>query len=77
MNPHHYSRIETLVIGSFHRPPGPSPDNLRQLDAALSDIHSKFKSAVILLEGDFNLGDTDWSNSTVKQYANPLNVNFS
>ena len=61
----HIQGHKPLIIGSFYRPPKSAPINIQQLSDSIADIKTKFKNAVILIAGDFNLGDIDWSNRSV------------
>ena len=57
-----------LFIGYFYRPPDENdPGYLDQLQSCLSKIST---GALTWLEGNFNLGDIDWTTDSVKQYAN-------
>ena len=64
----HIQGFKRLIIGSFYRPPSSDPANLRELARSLSNIHAKFKEAIVVLAGDFNLADIDWTNRLVKTY---------
>ena len=64
----HIQGHRPLVIGSFYRPPKSPATNLQELSSTLPDIKAKFKNAVIILAGDFNLADVDWENWCVKPY---------
>lgn len=48
---------KSLVIGSHYRPPGSSHDQFIQLSAFLDTLQDD----IIILGGDFNLPDIDWS----------------
>ncbi|XP_072048592.1 uncharacterized protein [Amphiura filiformis] len=65
----HIQGHQPLIIGSFYRPPRSPSANLDQLSITLSEIQSKFKNAIVILAGDFNLADIDWSEREVKKYA--------
>ena len=52
---------KTLYLGSFYRPPDiTDPEYLVQLNSSLGRIMS-YKNSQVLLGGDFNCGDIDWS----------------
>lgn len=52
----------TLLIGVCYRPPRKSPDFPRKLHNVLNKLVSKHPKAHILLFGDFNYPNIDWSN---------------
>lgn len=52
----------TLLIGVCYRPPHRSPDFPRKLQNALNQLVSKHPKAHVLLFGDFNYPNIDWSN---------------
>ncbi|XP_052261072.1 uncharacterized protein LOC127865168 [Dreissena polymorpha] len=57
----------SLYIGAFYRPPNiDDPDYLNHLDTCLSRIPT---TAHIWLGGDFNLGDINWEDNSVKEHA--------
>lgn len=66
----HIQGHRPLIIGSFYRPPNSAPSNLQQLADNIVEIQHKFKNAVLVVAGDFNLGDIDWIHREVKPYAN-------
>ena len=58
------------IVGSFYRPPNQrDPNYLKQLRLSLSRIKMNCNTAVCL-GGDFNLGDSNWTNSTVVAGSN-------
>lgn len=61
--------FKRLVIGSFYRPPKSDPTNLQELERSLANMYARFKETVVILGGDFNLADIDWTNRVVKPYA--------
>eukprot|EP00057_Strongylocentrotus_purpuratus_P009574 XP_011664048.1 PREDICTED: uncharacterized protein LOC105438213 [Strongylocentrotus purpuratus] len=61
--------FKKLIIGSFYRPPNSDLANLHGLAQSLSDICAKFKDPILIVGGDFNLADVDWTKRTVKPYA--------
>ena len=65
----HIQGRKSLNIGSFYRPPNSAPSNLEQPATSLRDIQAKFKNAILLIAGDFNLADIDWDDRIVKPYA--------
>ncbi len=58
---------EPLLIGAFYRPPGTTVEALHQLDTSLTKINTNSKPKHILLGGDFNVPQVDWSNHTINQ----------
>ena len=59
-----------LIVGAFYRPPNQSdPNYLEQLRLSLSRIKMN-RNTTVCLEGDFNLGDINWTNSTVVAGSN-------
>ena len=64
-----YTGSKPLIIGAFYRPPKSPVTNLEHLTTFLADIQTKFKNAVVIVAGDFNLADIDWSDRIVKPYA--------
>eukprot|EP00057_Strongylocentrotus_purpuratus_P029524 XP_011683998.1 PREDICTED: uncharacterized protein LOC105447523 [Strongylocentrotus purpuratus] len=52
------------------RPPNSDRENLQQLSESLQYISRSMRNSTILVAGDFNLPHIDWSNRTVKPYAN-------
>ena len=57
---------EPLIIGSFYRPPNAGQSNLEQLPTSLRDIQTKFKNAILLIAGNFNIADINWDDRIVK-----------
>ena len=57
----------SLYVGVFYRPPdSDNPDYLPQLDTCLSRIP---ENAYIWLSGDFNVGDINWTDNSLKGSA--------
>ena len=57
----------TLYLGSFYRPPDKiDNDYLEEFNSSLSRIMSS-KNAHVLIGGDFNCGDIEWSHMKVPQ----------
>ena len=57
----------TLYLGSFYRPPDKiDNDYLEELNSSLSRIMSN-RNAHVLIGGDFNCGDIEWSHMKVPQ----------
>ena len=57
----------SLYVGAFYRQPdSDNPDYLAQQDTCLSRIPEK---AYIWLNGNFNLADIDWTDSSLKGSA--------
>ncbi|XP_033628827.1 uncharacterized protein LOC117291298 [Asterias rubens] len=65
----HIKGYKRLIIGSFYRPPNSPPANIQHLSDSLASIQSKFKNAILIVGGDFNLADIDWTNRSVRPYA--------
>lgn len=65
----HIKGYKPLIIGSFYRPPNSPPANIQHLSDSLASIQSKFKNAILIVGGDFNLADIDWTNRSVRPYA--------
>jgi hypothetical protein len=65
----HVQGCKPLIIGSFYRPPSSAPSNLHALSDSIDEIQQKYKNAVVVIGGDFNLADIDWINRVVKPYA--------
>ena len=61
---------KSLFVGSFYRPPSDKDYSMDQFNKSITKVVSKSKSANILVAGDFNLGDIDWTSNSVKKYAN-------
>ncbi len=56
---------KTLYLCSFYRPPDKTdPDYLEQLNTSLHRLAS-YKTANVLIGGDFNCGDIDWASMHV------------
>ncbi len=55
-----------LIVGSFYRPPNSAPSNLTQL----ADNIVKFKNAVLVVAGDFNLADESSKCSLLLEICN-------
>ena len=62
--------FKPLLMGVFYRPPNSDRENLQHLSESLQCISSSMRNSTILVAGDFNLPHVDWSNRTVKPYAN-------
>ena len=57
----------TLYLGSFYRPPNKiDNDYLEEFNSSLSQIMSN-RNAHVLIGGDFNCGDIEWSHMKVPQ----------
>ena len=65
----HIQGRKPLIIGSFYRPSNSAPSNLEQLATSLRNTQAKFKNAILLIAGNFNLADTDWDDHIIKPYA--------
>ncbi|CAC5368279.1 unnamed protein product [Mytilus coruscus] len=55
---------KTTYLGAYYRPPSDKGESLEHLSTSLNRI-CNISSANIMLSGDFNLGNIDWSNSSV------------
>ena len=66
----HIQGSKPLIIGTFYRPPKSAASNLQQLADNIADIQVMYKNAILVVAGDFNLADINWTDRTVKPYAN-------
>ncbi|CAG2224567.1 KRAB [Mytilus edulis] len=55
---------KTTYLGGYYRPPSDKGESLEHLSTSLNRI-CNISSANIMLSGDFNLGNIDWSNLSV------------
>jgi len=57
------SKSENILIGSYYREPKSKLQALEELDKSLSKIANSnvYKNMKLFIDGDFNLGDIDWS----------------
>ena len=69
-----------LIIGSFYRPRPDDNTSLGHLNESLSRLNQNSKS-VLLIGGDFNLGNIDWDSSStipgksnIKQHQELLDI---
>jgi hypothetical protein len=51
---------QSVLIGSFYRPPNSREDTLIELEKSLTNMRSLHPNAQIILGGDFNLPGIDW-----------------
>ena len=59
-----------LYVAAYYRPLDEPADRLEKFEAALDQLLSKTdrnNKATLLIGGDFNIGDVDWENGTVKK----------
>ena len=57
----HVQKTMDMTLGSFYTPPH-SPETIwNDLSQCLSQLRHKFANAVLLLGGDFNCPEIDWS----------------
>lgn len=57
------ARPHTVLVGVCYRPPNSDPDFAYKLNNNLSDLGKQYPQAEILLFGDFNFPQIDWSSS--------------
>ena len=69
------SNSQTLIVGSAYRPTNNDVDYTSELLETISSVCHKFKDAVILIAGDFNLPDIDWPNNSVIGYQYRKSIN--
>lgn len=68
-----------LYIASFYRPPGSEIRPVDALSNSLDCLHANGSFPRIIIAGDMNVPDIDWSNNTVKddpQYGVLVNQKF-
>ena len=67
-----------LIVSSVYRPPDYSVDDSLEIIKEIRNIWNKYKGAVFLVCGDFNLPDVDWVNQEIKgnKYAKTINEKF-
>lgn len=58
------SAPHSVLLGVCYRPPKSSPDFSRELNSILNKLSNKYPNARILLFGDFNFPNIDWTNLT-------------
>ena len=49
-----------LIVGAYYRPPKSTIQSLEELDKAICNVKKDYPNAIIMLGGDFNLGDISW-----------------
>ncbi|KAG1684579.1 hypothetical protein GQR58_009384 [Nymphon striatum] len=68
-----------LYLASFYRPPGNNVDPLDAIEKSLDTLQSDGSFPRLILTGDLNLPDINWTNATVTgnpQYGTALNKRF-
>ena len=58
-----------IIVGSHYRPPRSPTAVLTDLDETISDIHGRYRNAITVLGGDFNLPGIDWGELSPKHGA--------
>ena len=57
----HTSDHQSIILGSFYRPPNSPPSVPDDLPDSVQQIQRQFPNAIILLGGDFNIPGIDWT----------------
>ena len=68
-----------MVLAAYYRPPDKvDPDYLQEVTQALTKLKQKFKTAIVIIAGDFNLPDIDWDRHTVtnNHYAHRVSETY-
>ena len=65
---------KVLIVVTAYRPPNRDLVYMQNLCQLISEIHSKYKNAVIWITGDFNLPDINWSLNSVTSNSYPLDI---
>ena len=65
---------KVLIVVTAYRPPNRDLVYMQNLCQFISEIHSKYKNAVIWITGDFNLPDINWSLNSVTSNSYPLDI---
>ena len=61
----HASNHQSIILGSFYRPPNSSSSVLDDLSDSVQQIQRQFPNAIFLLGGDFNIPGIDWSSCSL------------
>lgn len=70
------TKTKKMLLCFFYGPPDQTiVDYLDKAKEKLSYLRKRFKHAVLIIGGDFNLPDIDWSNNTVSSKFYPHRVN--
>ena len=65
-----------MHIAAFYRPPNRTDDEYtNKASNEISDIKAKAKKNIILVGGDYNLPDIDWTNQTITNNQYPTKTN--
>ena len=60
------SKTKKMLLCSYYRPPDKtSEEYLNMVKEEFTDLRKKYKNAVFIIGGDFNLPDIDWNKNTV------------
>lgn len=63
---------KSIILGIYYGPNGKDLSSLEELDASLLRMGQQVNSHDILLTGDFNIPNINWSNNTVLPYASHM-----
>jgi hypothetical protein len=70
------SKDKTIVIAAFYRPPNRVEESyLKTAQEEIAAIRHKNKTAVLIVAGDFNLPDINWSTMSIEGSHYPRRVN--
>ena len=64
-----HPRLQATYHRLFLQTPRLTINQHSRLSDSIADIQSKYKDAILILAGDFNLAGIDWPNRSVKPYA--------
>ena len=74
------SKMKKLILNVFYRPPSEQSESYRgEVNKEFEELFNKNnKNTVIIIGGDLNLPDLDWSSNTItgNQYSNEINQTF-
>ena len=69
------SKTKKMLLCSYYRPPDKtSEEYLNMVKEEFTDLRKKFKNAVFIIGGDFNLPDINWNKNTVTNKSYPYRV---
>ena len=68
------SNQRKAFIGSFYRPPSSNMDTIEALENSINQLKRKSNNNIIMLGGDFNVGDINWDTLSVHPGANQIKV---
>lgn len=69
---------QSVVVGSFYRPPNDNKDHMYELNQAIANLCTHESGSAVWLAGDMNLPDIDWSSDQVvrHQYSQQISESF-